>query len=130
MMTQPNGSGLFSLSSRREGRFCHSEASVVSTVMMSSTPRDDTAAEIAGLELRRDRVGDDDLGQRIRQRTLKPVPDLDADAVFLRRDEEEDAVVLGFFAKLPGAEQRVGVRFDLLAVERADGRDDKLDAGL
>src|SRR5262245_51982891 len=33
------GSGAGWLSSRSEGRFCHSEASVVRTVMMSSTPR-------------------------------------------------------------------------------------------
>jgi hypothetical protein len=40
MMTQWAGSLLCCVSRRSAGRFCHSEASVVRTVMMSSTPRE------------------------------------------------------------------------------------------
>ena len=50
--------------------------------------------------------------------------------MLLRRDEQQDAVILGFFAKLPSPEKFVGVRLDFLAVERVDCRDDELDAGL
>ena len=37
--SQPSGSSAGAASTRSDGRFSHSEASVVSTVMMSSTPR-------------------------------------------------------------------------------------------
>src|SRR5471032_524947 len=39
MTSQFTGAEAGSLSTRSDGRFCHSEESVVSTVMMSSTPR-------------------------------------------------------------------------------------------
>ena len=79
----------------------------------------DAAAEIAGLEARRDGVGDDDLGQRVGQRAFQPVADLDAHPPLVRRDQQQHAVVLGLLAELPGAEQLVGVGLDLLALERA-----------
>ena len=83
-----------SASTRSDGRFSHSEASVVSTVMISSTPRWMPPREIAGLEARRDRVGDDHLRQGIGQRALEPVADLDAHAPLVRRDQQQHAVVL------------------------------------
>ena len=90
----------------------------------------DAAGVVAGLEARRDRIGDDHLGERVGQRALQPVSDFYPHPPFVGRDEQQHAVVLGFLAELPGAKQLVGVRLDLLAVERGDGGDDKLDAGL
>ena len=60
---------------------------------------------------------------------FEAIADLDADPMLVRRNQQQHAVVLGLLAKLPFAEQRVGVRLDLLAFERADGGDDELDAG-
>ena len=89
----------------------------------------DAVAEIAGLEAGRDRVGDNDLCQRIGQRAFETVADLDANPPLLRRDQQQHAVVLCLLAKLPGAEQFVGVGFDLLAFERIDRGNDELDPG-
>jgi hypothetical protein len=50
--------------------------------------------------------------------------------MLVRRDQKQDAVVLLRLAELPLAEQRVGVRLDLLAAERGDAGDDELDARL
>ena len=93
-------------------------------------PAGDTAAEVAGLETRRYRIGDDDFRQRVGQRALEAVADLDSHPVLVRRDEQQHTVVLVLLAELPGAKQLVGVGLDLLALERGDGGDDKLDAGL
>ena len=49
--------------------------------------------------------------------------------VLVRRDKEQNAVVLVLFAEFPVAKQGVGVRFDLVAVERSNRRDNELDAG-
>ena len=54
----------------------------------------DAAGEIAGLEARRDGVGDDHLRQRVGQRALEAVADLDAHPALVRRDQQQDAVVL------------------------------------
>ncbi len=63
---------------------------------------------------------DDDLGQCIGQRAFETAADpRSATRFFVRRDEQQHAVVLGFLAELPGAEQLVGVRLDLLAFERS-----------
>ena len=90
----------------------------------------DPAAEIAGLEARRDGVGDDDLRQRVGERSLETVADFDAHLVLVGRDEQKHAVVLRLFAELPGAEEFVGVGLDFLALKRGDRGDDQLDAGL
>jgi hypothetical protein len=45
------------------------------------------------------------------------VADLNAHTALVRRDEKKDAVVPMGLAELPGAEEGVGVRLDLLAVE-------------
>ena len=89
-----------------------------------------TAAEIAGLEARRDGVGDDDFGQRVGERALESIADLDAHSPLVRRDQQQHAIVLGLLAELPAAEQLVGIGLDLLTFERGDGGNDKLDAGL
>ncbi len=88
------------------------------------------AVEVAGLEAGRDGVGDDQARDGVGQRALEAVADLDAHPPFLRRDQEQGAVVLLSLAELPETEQLVGVRLDLLAIERRDGRDHELDAGL
>ena len=49
----------------------------------------DPAAKIAGLKARCDSVCDDDLRQRVGQRALKTVPDLDAHPAFVWRDEQQ-----------------------------------------
>ena len=58
--------------------------------------RVDAAGEIALLELRRDRRGDDHLGQGVGQRAFEPVADLDADLALVRGDQQQRAVVLVF----------------------------------
>ena len=50
--------------------------------------------------------------------------------MLVRRDDEENAVVLGLFAQRPLAEEIVGGGLDIAAVERGDRRHDELDAGL
>jgi hypothetical protein len=89
----------------------------------------DAAVEVASLEPRRDRVGNDDAGDRVGQRTLKAVADLDAHPPLFRRDQKERAVVVFRIAQFPGAKQPIGVRLDLLAIERGHGRHDELDSG-
>ena len=89
----------------------------------------DAAGKIAGLEPRHDRARNDHRRQRVGQRTFKPVADLDADLVLVRRDQQENAVVLLRLAELPGAEQLVGVSLDVAALQRFDGGDDQLNAG-
>ena len=118
------------LSSRSDGRFCHSEASVVSTVMMSSTPREMPPPKSPALKRGVIALVMMTLRQRVGQRAFEPVADLDAHPLLVRRDQQQHAVVLGLLAELPGAEQLVGVGLDLLAFERVDGGDDELDAGL
>ena len=89
----------------------------------------DAAVEIAGLESGRDGVRNDDAGDGVGQRALKAVADLDAHPPLLRRDQKERAVVVFGVAQFPGAKQPIGVRLDLLAVERGHGRHDELDSG-
>ena len=80
--------------------------------------RIDAAREIALLELRRDGRGDDDLGQRIRQRALEAVADLDAQLALVGRDQKQHAVVVLLLPELPVPEEAVGVILDARAVER------------
>ena len=87
------------------------------------------AVEIARLEARRDGIGDDDLADRVGQRAFEAIADLEAHLVLLGGDEKQQAVVLLRLAELPQAEEFVGVGLDLLAVERGNGGDNKLDAG-
>ena len=49
---------------------------------------------------------------------------------FFGRDEQKNAVILLRLAELPGAEQLVGISFDVAALQRFDGGDDQLNAGL
>ncbi len=68
--------------------------------------------------------------KRVGQRAFEAVADLDAHLVLVRRDQQQHAVVLVLLAKLPGAEELVGIGLDVAAFERIDRGDDKLDAGL
>ena len=79
----------------------------------------DAVTEIAGLEPRRDGVGDDDLRQRVGQRAFEAIADLDPHAMLVRRHQQQDAVVLVRLAQLPCAEQLVGVGLDLLPFQRS-----------
>ena len=88
------------------------------------------AVEVASLELRRDRIGNDDAGDGVGQRALKAIADLYAHPSLFRRDQKQRAVVVLGVAQFPGAKKPIGVRLDLLAVERGHGRYDKLNAGL
>ena len=97
--------------------------------MMSSTPRAMPPSKSPALKRGVDRIEDDDLGDRVGQRPLEAVADLDAHFVLVGCDEQQHAIVLLLLAELPVAKQRVGVRLDLLAVERGDGRDHELNAG-
>ena len=84
------------------------------------------AGEIAGAERRHHVVFDDQLGVQVGQRAFQPIADLDAHLAVVRRHQKQHAVVFLGLAELPEAEQPVGVRLDLLAVEAGDGGDDDL----
>ena len=117
-------------SSRRSGRASHSEASVVSTVTMSSTPRVTPPLKSPALKRGAMALVMMTLDERVGQRAFEAVADLDAHAALVRRHQQQDAVVLVGLAELPGAEEVVGVGLDLLPLQRSDGGDDELDAGL
>ena len=61
---------------------------------------------------------------------LKSVTDLDADAPLVRRNKQQHTIVFGFLAELPVSEQFIGIRLDVLAFQRVDRGNHKLDAGL
>jgi len=88
----------------------------------------DAVTVVAGLEARRHGVGNDHFRECVGQRAFQAIADFDSDALFVGRNQQQDAVVLRLFAELPGPEQLVGVRLDLLSLEGGYGRDDKLDA--
>src|SRR3984885_5641391 len=90
----------------------------------------DAAGKIARLEPRHDRARNDHRRQRVGQRAFEPVADLDADPVLIRGDEQKNTVILLRLAELPGAEQLVGISFNVAALQRFDGGDDQLNAGL
>ena len=90
----------------------------------------DAAAIVAGLEARRDGVGDDHGGEGIGQRAFQAIAHFDAHPPLLGRHQQQHAVVLVLLAELPEAEQLVGIGLDLLALERAHRGDDELDARL
>ena len=90
----------------------------------------DAAAVVAGLEARRDGVGDDHGGEGIGQRAFQAIAHFDAHPPFLGRHQQQHAVVLVLLAELPEAEQLVGIGLDLLALERVHRGDDELDARL
>jgi hypothetical protein len=85
---------------RSDGRCCHSEASVVSYGDDIVDAARDAAGVVTGLEARRDRIGDDHLGERVGRRALQPVSDFYPHTPFVRRDEQQHAVVFGFLAEL------------------------------
>ena len=97
--------------------------------MMSSTPRSMPPPKSLALKRGVIALAMIDGRQRVGQRAFEPVADFDADAMFVGRDEQQDAVVLGLLAELPGPEELVGIGLDLFALQRRDRCDDELDAG-
>jgi hypothetical protein len=77
----------------------------------------DAAAVVAGLEARRDGIGDDHRRKGIGQRAFQAIAHFDAHPPFLGRDQQQHAVVLLLLAELPEAEQVVGIGLDLLPLE-------------
>ena len=102
---------------------------MVSTVMMSSTPRVIPPPKSPALKRGAIALVMMTFDKRVGQRALEAIADLDAHAPLVRRDQQQHAVVLRFLAELPGPKQLVGVGFDLLTFERGDGGDDELNAG-
>ena len=78
----------------RSARRCHSSASPDENRQDGVDAGFDTPREIAGLELRRNRRGDDDLGERIRQRAFEAVADLDADLALLGSNDQQGTPLL------------------------------------
>ena len=67
---------------------------------------------------------------RVGQRALEPIADLDPHLALLRRDDQQRAVVLALLADAPGAAELVAVVGDVVALQRAQRRDDELGARL
>ena len=63
------------------------------------------------------------------QRAFEAIADLDAHLVLGRRNEQQHAIVLLGFAKLPEAEELIGIGLDVAALQRLHGGNDELDAG-
>ena len=112
MMKATTGSKPVVSSSRTSARRCHSSASPVRIESIGSTPASMPPAKLPFWNCGAIGRGDDDLGQRIRQRAFEAVADLDAHLALLGRDEEQRAVVLPLLAELPVPEQAVGVILD------------------
>src|SRR3546814_417375 len=90
----------------------------------------DTAGIISGLELRCHHVADDPARQRVGQDRFEPIADRDIHPPLVRRDQEDDAVILPLAADPPGTAELVAIIADVMAFEAADGRDDELVPGL
>ena len=91
--------------------------------------RFDAAVIVPGLEPGRHDISNDASCQRIGERSLEPVPHLDAHAAVLRGHDEQDAVVLAFLTELPFLENRFRISFDALPFERGYGEHRDLVAG-
>ena len=76
------------------------------------------AAEIAGLEFRRDVLVDDALGRGVGERAFEAVTDLDAQPAIVLGDDEQRAVVDLLAADLPGLRDAKRILLDGLAVGR------------
>ncbi len=99
----------------------------------------DPAIIVAGLELRHQHVADDLAGQGVGHHGLQPVADLDIDLVLVRRDDQQQAVVLvglavrrlfaAVLADAPGAAQLVAIVANIIALQVGDGDHDQLVGG-
>src|SRR5207248_4395283 len=87
---------------------------------------DDPAAVIAGLEVRHDRVADDDARHGIGQRRGRAIADLDPYLPLVGGNEQDHAIVLGFLPNAPGAAETVAVVLDWIALQTGHGGDDEL----
>ena len=85
--------------------------------------RADPASDVAHFETRLDDVPANVVGLEIGERALDALADLDPILPFVRRDDDEDAVVAPGVAELPGLEGLVGDVVDRLALERSDDED-------
>src|SRR4051794_9993553 len=74
--------------------------------------------EIARLELRRDHVANDATRRHVGQRPFETVADFDSKLAILRRNDEENAVVLAFLPELPRLEYTRCVFLDALVADR------------
>ena len=88
----------------------------------------DPRAVVPRFEPQRHRARQNDLRQRVGERSFEAIADFDAHFALVRRDQEKDAIVLFCFAELPRAKQAIGVGFDVQALKRVDRRDNELDA--
>ena len=98
--------------------------------MMSSTPARDARRHVAGAEFRQDRVLDDQPGHRVGEIAFEAVADLDAHVALVRRDDQDDAVVLALLADPPGAAELIAVVGDVVALQRFQRDHDELVGGL
>ena len=86
----------------------------------------DAAGVIAGAEARQHGAVDDDVGHGVGEDRLEPAADLDAHLALVRRDDEEDAVVLLLGADAPMAAELIAVILDGVALQGGQGDDDDL----
>src|SRR6185312_12953783 len=80
----------------------------------------DAAAEIAAPKFRQDRVFDNERRHSIGHHRLEPAADFDTDFAVVRRDDEQDAVILALLSDAPLAGEADAVILDRVAVERLD----------
>ena len=116
------------LSPRRApcARSLTASASPSSTSLMSRTPARMPAAKSPRAELRQDRVLDDELRHGVGHDRLEPAADLDAHLALVRRDDEQDAVVLALLADAPLAAELIAVVLDRVALQRVQRDDGEL----
>src|SRR5262245_8888891 len=80
----------------------------------------DATRKVASSEAGQDRVGDDDLRQRVGERGLKPTSHFDAHFAFVRCDDEEHAVIELLRANAPVAAELIAIILDGIALQRWD----------
>ena len=88
------------------------------------------ALDVAGAELGQHLFLQDHAGQGVGEHRLQAVADLDAHLVFAGRHDEQGAVVLALLADAPGAAELIAVVLDRIALQRRQGDDHQLPAGL
>ena len=104
-------------------------SSGVRTCCFSTTCEDaaDAVANAAGIiavaESRRELFADDLAGEAVGQHALEAIADLDAHLALVRRDQDQDAVILLGLTDAPLLEQPGRVLLDRHAIERRHGRD-------
>src|SRR3546814_7535216 len=86
-------------------------------------------SHIAGLEFGRHDIADDPARQRVGQERFEAIADRDAHPPLVRRDQENDAVILFLVADLPLAAKPVAIIRDVAPLEVTDRRDDELMPG-